>query len=218
MSNVKIAIVEQEEEALPLEAKNENQEKTHALFCSLMESVIDGVIIVDQKGVILNVNESFINLAGEPGNNILGQNIYKKYPDNPLIKCLQTGEKNSGQGYFFRDGDRELSYVVNPTYVENKITGALGIFKAQPDVIKLMEELQRFSKSIDTLYNHLGTVNGLAEINVTDIVPIDKMEQIMLKHALAQYGYSVEGKKRAAKALNISLATLYNKLKKYHFN
>jgi len=41
------------------------------------------------------------------------------------------------------------------------------------------------------------------------------MEQIMLKAALDRHGDSLEGKKKAAQALNISLATLYNKLKKY---
>jgi len=47
-----------------------------------------------------------------------------------------------------------------------------------------------------------------------DLIPIDQMEQILIKKAMAKYGSSVEGKRRAAQALNISLATLYNKLKK----
>lgn len=48
-----------------------------------------------------------------------------------------------------------------------------------------------------------------------DLVAIDQMEEMMIKKALAKYGNTVEGKKRAALALNISLATLYNKIKKY---
>ncbi len=52
-----------------------------------------------------------------------------------------------------------------------------------------------------------------AEFN--EVMPLDKMEEIMLKLALTRYGESLEGKKKAAQALNISLATLYNKLKKY---
>jgi len=51
-----------------------------------------------------------------------------------------------------------------------------------------------------------------------DLVPLDRMEQILLKQALNRYGVSLEGKKKAAQALNISLATLYNKLKKYQVN
>lgn len=217
MNKVKIGMVEQKEDA-STEAISEIRTKSSIYFGSLMDSIMDGVIIVDLNGVVLHVNSSFKELVGESNTNILGQNIFEIFPNNPLVKCLRLGEKVSGQGYVFYDGYRELSYIVNPILLEGRMTGALAIFKAQPDVIKLMEELQRSSKIIETLYNRLGAVNGLAEINVSDIVPIDKMEQIMLRHALAQYGYTVEGKKKAAKALNISLATLYNKLKKYQFN
>lgn len=49
----------------------------------------------------------------------------------------------------------------------------------------------------------------------SELVPLDRMEQMMLKTALARFGETLEGKKKAARALNISLATLYNKLKKY---
>jgi len=52
----------------------------------------------------------------------------------------------------------------------------------------------------------------------TEIMPLDRMEQIMIKAALSNFGETLEGKKKAAQALNISLATLYNKLKKYKAN
>lgn len=48
-----------------------------------------------------------------------------------------------------------------------------------------------------------------------DLLPLDQMEEMLIKKALAKYGNTVEGKKRASQALNISLATLYNKLKRY---
>jgi PAS domain S-box-containing protein len=62
---------------------------------------------------------------------------------------------------------------------------------------------------------YIGQFNSAAANQCTEIVPLDKMEQMMLKAALARYGETLEGKKKAAQALNISLATLYNKLKKY---
>ncbi|MGM0651363.1 MAG: sigma-54 interaction domain-containing protein [Bacillota bacterium] len=57
---------------------------------------------------------------------------------------------------------------------------------------------------------------GMRETQVFDeVIPLDKMEEKMLKLAMTRYGETLEGKKKAAQALNISLATLYNKLKKY---
>lgn len=47
-----------------------------------------------------------------------------------------------------------------------------------------------------------------------ELMSIDQMEQLLIRKAMNKYGSSVEGKRRAAQTLNISLATLYNKLKK----
>lgn len=48
---------------------------------------------------------------------------------------------------------------------------------------------------------------------IRGIMPIEQMEKQMIRFALKRYGDSVDGKKQAAKALKISLATLYNKLR-----
>lgn len=61
--------------------------------------------------------------------------------------------------------------------------------------------------------DYLSHVGGAA--NSMEIMPMQKMEELLLRAALARHGENLEGKKKAAQALNISLATLYNKLKKY---
>lgn len=52
--------------------------------------------------------------------------------------------------------------------------------------------------------------------NIDDIIPINQMEKILIEKALDKYGRSIKGKQHSAAALNISLATLYNKIKKYN--
>lgn len=52
----------------------------------------------------------------------------------------------------------------------------------------------------------------------TGILPLEEMECKMIKMALEEYGTSVKGKQNTANALKISLATLYNKIKKYGIN
>nr|WP_027363706.1 sigma 54-interacting transcriptional regulator [Desulfotruncus alcoholivorax] len=60
---------------------------------------------------------------------------------------------------------------------------------------------------------HVSQFKTLPEKDI-DLMPIEQMEQLLIKKALTKFGNTVEGKRRAAQALNISLATLYNKLKK----
>jgi PAS domain S-box-containing protein len=65
------------------------------------------------------------------------------------------------------------------------------------------------------LLPYIGQFTASNVIHFPEVMPLEKMEQLMLKAALARYGETLDGKKKAAQALNISLATLYNKLKRY---
>jgi len=49
----------------------------------------------------------------------------------------------------------------------------------------------------------------------TDVMTFEEMERRLIGMAIAKYGHNLDGKKQAAAALGISLATLYNKLRKY---
>ncbi|MBM7854130.1 PAS domain S-box-containing protein [Desulfohalotomaculum tongense] len=66
----------------------------------------------------------------------------------------------------------------------------------------------------DAVKPHLNGFSSAAES--MEIMEISKMEEILIKRALEKYGTSMKGKKKAAAVLNISLATLYNKIKKYN--
>lgn len=50
------------------------------------------------------------------------------------------------------------------------------------------------------------------------IIPLEEVEKIMIQKAIERYGESYKSKVEVAQALGISLATLYNKLKKYKFD
>lgn len=88
------------------------------------------------------------------------------------------------------------------------------------NVRELENVVERVMVTVDeeilTKKHFLQYVSQLREAPDKDIelIPIDQMEQILIRKAMAKFGGTVEGKRRAARALNISLATLYNKLKK----
>ncbi|SPF40294.1 Transcriptional regulator containing PAS, AAA-type ATPase, and DNA-binding domains [Candidatus Desulfosporosinus infrequens] len=64
------------------------------------------------------------------------------------------------------------------------------------------------------MLNFVDSQNSIKKEQMSlEIMPIQQMEKQMIQLALQHYGNSMEGKKQAANALKISLATLYNKLK-----
>ncbi len=196
----------------------DNKEKTEVKLLSLLSSVQDALIITDNQGFVKFINKTFERYLGICPDEFLNINIFDKYPGNPLEHCARCGQSISGHKYSFGNDNKEFSYTVTPIMLRESLDGVIGVFRLSPDIFRLMEELQRSTSIIEGLYDRLGQINGLDELNISDVMAIDKMERIMLKHALTRFGCSVEGKKKAAKALNISLATLYNKLKKYQIN
>lgn len=89
-----------------------------------------------------------------------------------------------------------------------------------------IRELQYvIERAIDTVngdmlhYKHFAKLIDISsqeeELNYREPMALDVLEKKMIRLALQRYGNSVEGKRRAAKVLNISLATLYNKLKMF---
>lgn len=70
--------------------------------------------------------------------------------------------------------------------------------------------------------NKLGPLADFSKrdlnLKTTDIITFETMEQRLIGQAIAKYGDTLEGKRQAAAALGISLATLYNKLRKYGIN
>lgn len=191
------------------------KERIEAELLSVLCSINDAILMVNKTGQITYVNKAFTDLTGVPSENVVDKDIFEWCPDSPVARALKNYQPCSGLKSRIPGSEKELLVNATPILVRGELHGAVGVIRHMPDIIKLMEELQRSTTVIENIYDKLGQINGLSEIYISDIMPIDKMEQLLLRQALAKFGFSVEGKKQAARALNISLATLYNKLKKY---
>ncbi|KNZ70849.1 Fis family transcriptional regulator [Thermincola ferriacetica] len=194
------------------------KEKAEAELLSVLNSIQDAVEIANNDGIITYVNPTFEKITGIPREKRIGANIFEVCPESPLAIALKTQQPVHAEKEYIINYGKELMFHASPIMVRDELHGAVAVFRPLTNVIKLMEELQKSTSIIESLYDKFSQLNGLAELNVSDVMPIDKMEQLLLRQALTKFGYSVEGKKKAAKALNISLATLYNKLKKYQIS
>lgn len=107
-------------------------------------------------------------------------------------------------------------------HIDSEATEALLRYEWPGNVRELESVIQRAMALCEghTLTTcHLGLLVGVDSgdaIGGSSLLPLAQVEERLIRLALERFGTCVEGKRRAAQALGISLATLYNKLRKYN--
>jgi len=126
--------------------------------------------------------------------------------------------------HFVSQFERKLGRKVNG--ISRKALDMLYNYHWPGNVRELENILERAMVSLDReeeliTHLHIGQLTertpGPASWNIDVIESIEEMEKRLIKRALDEFGATLEGKKLAANTLKISLATLYNKMKRYGF-
>ena len=106
--------------------------------------------------------------------------------------------------------------------VSPKALAQLANYQWPGNIRELENVLERVMVSLDgdrITVQHLLPHLSVDTLHITSsesaIIPLAQLEKEMIERALEKYGGRLDGKREAARQLNISLATLYNKIKKY---
>lgn len=154
---------------------------------SALESLQQGILICDQKSRILFFNQVYSAFIGVALEEAKGHAITEFRKSAIAPQVIESGIPV--EGMIRREGTQEYFASVYPIWEENRIRGSISI----------VTSLVQFEKKQEA---HLSLEER-----------VRRFERQEIKNALALYGNDMEGKKRAAEELGISLATLYNKLK-----
>lgn len=153
-----------------------------------LDSLSQGVLICDRNGRILYFNEAYGEYIGQKLEDSKGQpiTIFRKHAQAPEV--IRSGQPI--EGVVRREGNQEYFASIYPIMEGEMLFGTISI--------------------VTTVAQHkLKTSHS----NLTLEERVRRFEREEIKAEIALYGEDVEGKRAAAKALGISLATLYNKLK-----
>lgn len=141
---------------------------------ALIESVREGIIMVDAKGVITTVNAAAYDTLSIPGQTeLVGRTIQEVLPNTLLPKVLETGERHL-------DRPMEIhgkKVIVNrvPIHADDRIIGAVSTFRLQSEIDQLSMELSQVKRYTEALraqtheYNNfLYTISGLIQLRSYD--------------------------------------------------
>jgi len=141
---------------------------------ALIESVREGIIMVDAKGIITTVNLSAYDTLSLPDQvDLVGLTIQEVLPNSLLPRVLETGEQHLDRPMEIRG----KKVIVNriPIRAGKQIVGAVSTFRLQSDIDRLAMELSQVKRYSEALraqtheYNNfLYTISGLIQLNSYD--------------------------------------------------
>ncbi|WKA57985.1 sensor histidine kinase [Planococcus shenhongbingii] len=138
---------------------------------ALIESVREGILMVDRAGDITMANVSAYELLSlQKETELIGKPVDKVLPNTLLPKVLQTGEAQLDRPMIIRG--RKLIVNRIPIHLGNEIIGAVSSFRLQSDIEGLRNELTQVRQYANALraqthehQNFLYTISGLIQLN-----------------------------------------------------
>ncbi|MED4228991.1 DcuS/MalK family sensor histidine kinase [Neobacillus cucumis] len=142
---------------------------------SILQSVREGIIAIDQEGKITLVNRAAIKLFKRAGleDNPMGKNIEAYLPETRLTRIIKSGETDLDQ----EQNLNGVTILVNrvPVVVENEPVGAVATFRDKTEVQLLAEQLTGVRNYADALraqahefMNKLHVILGLVRTEQYD--------------------------------------------------
>lgn len=164
---------------------------------ALIESVREGIIMVDANGVITMVNLAANEILSLPEQTeLVGRNIWEVIPNTNLPQVMESGEDQLDRPMEIRGKKAIVNRI--PIRVGDKIVGAVSSFRLQSDIDRLAEELSQVKRYTEALraqtheYNNfLYTISGLIQLNsyeeALSLIHVETAEhqsliQFMTKH------------------------------------
>ncbi|MEW9078470.1 GAF domain-containing protein [Terrisporobacter glycolicus] len=141
---------------------------------------------------------SNVLISGEPY-------IINRYIEDSCKNCIHSKDC------------KELADICTPIKLGNNNIGILGIAafteEQKNKILSKDQELCEFISSMSNLISY-----KLDELYKEEIRTVEELEKEEIEKAIKKYGNNTQEMKQVAKALNIGIATLYRKVKKYNIN
>ncbi len=141
--NLAVTAKEKENIKIELEATAEDLARAKATDEAMLESIGDGVVATDEKGIITLVNRVAEKLLGKKNKEVLGKFFANEInledemgfsipiEKHPINLALTTGTSKDIIYYYIRkDGTKfPMAIICSPVILEGKVVGAIKIFR-----------------------------------------------------------------------------------------
>lgn len=120
----------------------------------IIESVQDGICVVDRSGEVTYVNPSYLRIVHKTPEMVVGQNVFETAADGNRCAVLRSGIARIGSIRHKKDGTTIVANV-NPIFVDGEIAGVVSVIKDITEIQTLMERLSQVSAKAEYLEQEL---------------------------------------------------------------
>ena len=183
--------------------------------CQNISTVLDVDVTVVSRDLIrisgTGIFESKINEV------ISDNSVYSKVLSTGKPYIINRESEHSCKTCIHNKDCKELADICAPIKLGDNILGILGIAafteEQKNKILSKDQELCEFISSMSNLISY-----KLDELYKEEIKTVEQLEKEEIEKAIKKYGSNTQEMKQVAKALNIGIATLYRKVKKYNIN
>ncbi|UFJ42196.1 sigma 54-interacting transcriptional regulator [Brevibacillus humidisoli] len=129
-----------------------------------LESICNGVILVDREGIIQYVNKSGCHMLGLKGSEVVSRSITSIAPGTDILQVIREGKPSLRRQIRFGD----YSFLVDrtPFVVNGQIVGGISLFQEITDFEEASQkrseqerELRQFKELVDQLYDGIVMID-----------------------------------------------------------
>jgi phosphotransferase system HPr (HPr) family protein len=133
-----------------LRAVKELKERLHLI----LESVQDGICVVDKQGYITYVNPEYVRITQTPADQLIGQNVARLSPRGARAKALVTGKAILGNISRKPNGQTIVANV-NPIIIDGEVEGVVSVIKNVSEVQGVLDNLNKVMAQAEYLEQEL---------------------------------------------------------------
>jgi two-component system CitB family sensor kinase len=138
---------------------------------AILESIREGIIAINAKGIVTMVNQAAIDLLElRRANKVTGQHILDILPSSRLLEVIRTGKAEFDQEMWFVENELIVNRL--PIYNRQKqVIGAVSSLRSKSEIFKLGQELSQVKRYAEALRaqthefsNKLYMISGLIQL------------------------------------------------------
>lgn len=113
-------------------------------FLRILDSIHEGIAIVDLESTITYANPSYTRILGIPREKVIGKKLTEIEPESKALQVLESQEPILGEYTVVKTIDKHILLDSTGIYLDDRMVGVISIFRDITDIIKLNQKLDYY--------------------------------------------------------------------------